>query len=103
VTVVFVLAWAIAPIKAGTEREWWQWTIVSFLALLSVSQVVTLLWRSRRGWRRVNEAWQDILDAESTGRDGGSLVGRGLMTFVWLLLAASAIRRRRPLDIQKYG
>jgi hypothetical protein len=67
VTIAFGLAWVIAPIKAGTERATWQTLSVVALVLLSLTQIVTLYLSGRTGWRRVNEAWEEVFDAESKG------------------------------------
>ena len=69
VTIAFGLAWFIAPIKAGTEREIWQTLSVVVLVLLSLSQIVKLHLRSGTGWKSVNDAWQAVFDAEAK-RDG---------------------------------
>jgi hypothetical protein len=102
VTIAFGLAWVMAPIERHTGREWWQWSIVAFFVLLSLSQVLTLYSRSRRGWPTVEEAWKKAdkewkgaFDAESQGRTRHarrSHLMRNLVTVVSLLWVA----RRHP-------
>jgi hypothetical protein len=72
VTIAFGLAWVMAPIKAGTERATWQTLSVVVLVLLSLSQIIPLYLRGRTGWRSVNEAWKEVLDAEPEGAEGQS-------------------------------
>jgi hypothetical protein len=69
VTVAFGLAWVIAPIKAGTDREIWQTLSVVVLVVLSLIQVGTLWLRSTTGWKSVNDAWEAVFDSEAK-RDG---------------------------------
>jgi hypothetical protein len=61
-TIAFVLAWLAAPVHGG--REAWQTGVVGLLATVSLLQAARLLWTSLRGWGKVDDAWQEIYEAE---------------------------------------
>jgi hypothetical protein len=66
VTIAFVVAWFVAPVKEH-DRECWQTLIVVVLALGSLGQIRRLLsatYDDSRGWTKIDEAWKKVLKDE---------------------------------------
>jgi hypothetical protein len=61
-TIAFLFAWFAAPVSG--DRDWWQTTIVGLVAAGSLYQVGKLFWTGYRGWKKVDEAWEEVRAAE---------------------------------------